>query len=539
MNLTVMLSIAGLLLTLAGLILSRTITRRVRVTVHRADFVDVSACATTKTVLQLTVAPECYFVNVTNISLNREVEVTHVWFECSPKVYLVRTERPLPKRLKVDETWETWILTKELPASLTDEDAYTLARVRLSSGKVFRSKRNDPVPNIGWVPGGNPPQAPTGTLSAIKPLSKAPNPSLLSASRAIDLLQKQIAERVEDLSHNDPGVYEWETITHRILTEAFGEHHRNANHFISSLTYSGLSEKEYQQRHVEWVLEKKGMLRTFVRELEMFPQPSAPSVPESIASASHCPKVFVSHSTQDHGFVEKFAADLRANGVDAWFSGWEIKPGDSIRQKIDEGLGGCEFFIIVLSKNSISRPWVQTELDAATIGKLNGRVRKIIPIKIEDCGDLPPTLGSLCWEDFSTRPYDAALQRVLDSICDVDVRPALGRPHDATSSVDRPPKHPQEERVEREIRNAISKLDDNERRFIDWLLIAGRANNGQIQTAGFRLVPNSITEKTGPLLIGFESQRPGNGLVEMDRFYFINPTAETPIKNVLYPSQST
>jgi hypothetical protein len=254
--------------------------------------------------------------------------------------------------------------------------------------------------------------------------------------------------------------------------------------------------------------------------------------------AANQPRVFVSHATQDHAFVEKFATDLRSNGADAWYSGWEIKPGDSIRTKIDEGLSGCEFFIIVLSNTSMSRPWVQTELDAATIGKLNGRVRKIIPIKIEDCGDLPPTLGSLCWEDFSIRPYDPALKRVLDSIFDVDVRPPLGRPHDATSRVDRPLKHPQEEHIEREIRNAISRLDDNERRFIGWLLVAGRANNGQIQTAGFRLVPNSITEKTGPLLIGFESHRPGNGLVEMDRFYFINPRAEEAMKNVLYP-QST
>jgi TIR domain len=143
---------------------------------------------------------------------------------------------------------------------------------------------------------------------------------------------------------------------------------------------------------------------------------------------SPTPRAFVSHSSQDHVFVEGFAADLRANGVDAWYSGWEIKPGDSIRKKIDDGLGDCEFFIIVLSKNSITRPWVQTELDAATVGKLTGKVRKIIPIKIEDCGILPPTLASLCWEDFSTRPYRSALQRVLDSIFDRDVRPALGSP---------------------------------------------------------------------------------------------------------------
>jgi hypothetical protein len=148
----------------------------------------------------------------------------------------------------------------------------------------------------------------------------------------------------------------------------------------------------------------------------------------------HHPKAFVSHATTDHPFVEKFAADLRANGVDAWFSKWEITPGDSIRAKIEEGLEGCEYFIIVLSKSSITRPWVQKELDAATVRNIGGKVRKIIPVKIEDCGDLPPTLGSLCWEDFSSQPYDAALKRVLDSIFERDVRPSLGHFAPGTSS---------------------------------------------------------------------------------------------------------
>jgi len=165
-------------------------------------------------------------------------------------------------------------------------------------------------------------------------------------------------------------------------------------------------------------------------------RPTLPQKPDSQTAEgsaaspkkAKAPKAFVSHSTQDHPFVEKFAADLRAKGVDAWFSKWEIKPGDSIRAKIDEGLEGCEYFIIVLSRTSVNRPWVRTELDAATIRKLGGKVRKIIPVKIEDCGDLPPTLASLCWEDFSNQPYEAALKRVLDSIFEVDVRPPLGQP---------------------------------------------------------------------------------------------------------------
>src|ERR1019366_9799670 len=59
---------------------------------------------------------------------------------------------------------------------------------------------------------------------------------------------------------------------------------------------------------------------------------------------------------------------------------------------------------------------------------LSGEVRKIIPVKFDDCGDLPPTLGFLCWEDFSNQPYGVALKRVLASIFERDVRPLLGQP---------------------------------------------------------------------------------------------------------------
>ena len=138
------------------------------------------------------------------------------------------------------------------------------------------------------------------------------------------------------------------------------------------------------------------------------------------------PTAFVSHSSQDREFAEKFARDLWAVGIKAWYFPWEISPGDQIRQKIEDGLAGCEFFIVLISKSSLSRPWVQTELDVATDMKLNGKIRKIIPIKIEECDHLPPILRTLCWEDFTNQPYESALRRVLDSIFDVDVRPQLG-----------------------------------------------------------------------------------------------------------------
>jgi len=138
------------------------------------------------------------------------------------------------------------------------------------------------------------------------------------------------------------------------------------------------------------------------------------------------PKAFVSHSGQDRQFVDRFVRDLWAVGIKAWYSKWEIKPGDSIPAKIDEGIEDCEFFIIVLSKSSIHAPWVQIELQAAIARKANGKVRKIIPITIDDCDDFPPIIDSLCREDFANQSYESALKRVHDSIFEVDVRPQLG-----------------------------------------------------------------------------------------------------------------
>lgn len=113
--------------------------RILRLTVHRAYFLKTSR--------------ECYFINATNLSRTREVEITHVWFESTPQLHVSRTERPLPKRLKPDESWETWIEVEYLPAELHAK-AHTLARARLSNGSIVKSKRNEKVPQMGSVPGG-------------------------------------------------------------------------------------------------------------------------------------------------------------------------------------------------------------------------------------------------------------------------------------------------------------------------------------------------------------------------------------------------
>lgn len=130
----------GLLLKLLGWLGSAfSGRRRVRVTVHRALFSGSKA--------------EAYFINVTNLSSDRAVEITHVWFETDPPTYALPPDRPLPKRLSPDESWETWILVKDLRAWV-HETAFKVARVRLSTHQVVKSVENRNVPAYGYVPGG-------------------------------------------------------------------------------------------------------------------------------------------------------------------------------------------------------------------------------------------------------------------------------------------------------------------------------------------------------------------------------------------------
>jgi hypothetical protein len=76
-----------------------------------------------------------------------------VWFAIDGDVPAMPPDRPLPKRLKPDETWETWVEADRLPPNL-GERAFEFARARLSTGHVIKSRKNTTVPSMGSIPGG-------------------------------------------------------------------------------------------------------------------------------------------------------------------------------------------------------------------------------------------------------------------------------------------------------------------------------------------------------------------------------------------------
>ena len=65
--------------------------------------------------------------------------------------------------------------------------------------------------------------------------------------------------------------------------------------------------------------------------------------------------VFISHAGEDKkSFVDEFVEELRKLKVKVWYDTSELKWGDSLRHRIDEGLKRSKFGIAIISPNYIA-----------------------------------------------------------------------------------------------------------------------------------------------------------------------------------------
>ncbi|MCW8932060.1 MAG: toll/interleukin-1 receptor domain-containing protein [Gammaproteobacteria bacterium] len=148
------------------------------------------------------------------------------------------------------------------------------------------------------------------------------------------------------------------------------------------------------------------------------------------------PKVFLSHASEDkHRFVNEFSLRLIDNGVDTWLDKWEILPGDSLVDKIfEEGLKEADAIIIVLSENSISKPWVREELNSSIVMRLQKGTR-IIPVVLDKC-EVPEALKTTLWEPINDiLNYNENFDRILASIYGKSLKPTLGKAPPYTSTI--------------------------------------------------------------------------------------------------------
>src|SRR5260370_6739593 len=101
--------------------------------------------------------------------------------------------------------------------------------------------------------------------------------------------------------------------------------------------------------------------------------------------------VFLSHSSKDKAVVRPIAERLRKDGLRVWLDEWELKPGDSVPKKIDDGLEQSRVLVLCMSAQAFGSDWATLESQTFRFRDPLNKERRFIPLRLDDA----PIKGSL------------------------------------------------------------------------------------------------------------------------------------------------
>lgn len=131
---------------------------------------------------------------------------------------------------------------------------------------------------------------------------------------------------------------------------------------------------------------------------------------------SHESDVFISHASEDKDDVARpLYEELTKLGFKVWFDEAELELGDSLPAKIDAGLAGCRFGVVILSPRFFAKNWPRKELDGLAAREVGSGEKVILPVwhdvSEEDVRQHSPTLASKLGV-----PTSSGLTKVVETI---------------------------------------------------------------------------------------------------------------------------
>ena len=126
--------------------------------------------------------------------------------------------------------------------------------------------------------------------------------------------------------------------------------------------------------------------------------------------------IFISYSHQDKEFVDRLVQNLQNSGISIWVDSVEIKLGDSLIERIGEGIDKMEYLAVVLSPDSVNSSWVKKEVEVAMNEEIQGKKIKILPLLHREC-EIPNFLRGKLYADFTEEErYEVALEMIFDRL---------------------------------------------------------------------------------------------------------------------------
>jgi len=141
-------------------------------------------------------------------------------------------------------------------------------------------------------------------------------------------------------------------------------------------------------------------------------------VEETIAKKEY--DVFISHATEDKEDVVRPLVDyLKIKGITVWYDEFELKIGDSLRRKIDQGLSKSRFGIVVISKAFINKGWTNYELDGLMTKAISGQ-QTLLPIwhniSKQEVIDYSPSLADKVARNTSSETIEEIAEEIAEMI---------------------------------------------------------------------------------------------------------------------------
>jgi hypothetical protein len=110
-------------------------------------------------------------------------------------------------------------------------------------------------------------------------------------------------------------------------------------------------------------------------------------------------KIFLSHSSKDKPNVRLLLQQLKTHGIEVWIDEEQIKVGDSISSKIQQGLRESNYLCIWITNNAMESGWVEKEWLPMIKQEIDEKRTVVLPLLAESCR-LPPFLADKRFADF-------------------------------------------------------------------------------------------------------------------------------------------
>jgi hypothetical protein len=94
--------------------------------------------------------------------------------------------------------------------------------------------------------------------------------------------------------------------------------------------------------------------------------------------------LFLSHRAKDKHLVRPLAERLRRDGLKVWFDDWEIKTGDKIPARIEEGLENSRVLVFCMSQNDFGSDWAALENQTFRFRDPLNKNRRFIPLRLDE-----------------------------------------------------------------------------------------------------------------------------------------------------------